>query len=95
MRRRLYTMLVGIAMIMEGMERIYSDIGEYSSKIAIKKSKHLFSSSKTLYQNPNIKMRSYYNKVPRKNKFSTISLKGKEIKANNRRKNIEDKLKRK
>jgi len=75
--------------------RIFLELGKHNKKIAIKKSKHLFSSSKTLYQNPNIKMRSYYNKVPRKNKFSTISLKGKEIKANNRRKNIEDKLKRK
>jgi len=90
-------MLVGIARVMEGMETSYLDVGSHKYKVSNKKVRNSFNKGKTFYQNPNINEKiSYYNKrIVKRNRLSYISLKGKEIKANNNRKNIEKKFKNK
>lgn len=96
MKGRIYAILVGMAMIMESMQTSYLDVGPHKYKIPNKKVKHGFSSGKTFYQNPNLRQNNYYNKtIPRGNRLSYISLKGKEIKSRKNRKSIENKLKNK
>lgn len=97
MKGRYYAILIGLATIMGSMHTVglsYIDLGPGQYKIPNKKIKQSYNSGKTFYQNPNLKQNHYYNKtIPRGNKLSCISLKGKEIKANNKRKSIENRLK--